>query len=69
VRARAWSDPSHIDTLAAAYAGAGDFESAIKFEQMAIEHLRSDSDRKGDYEQRLRLFQRHNPYREDQTKQ
>jgi tetratricopeptide (TPR) repeat protein len=64
-----WSDPSHIDTLAAAYAEAGDFESAIKFEQMAIEHLRSDSDRKGDYEQRLLLFQSHNPYREDQTKQ
>ena len=64
-----WSDPSHIDTLAAAYAEAGDFESAIKFEQMAIEHLRSDSDRKRDCEQRLHLYQSHNPYREDQTKQ
>lgn len=33
----------------------------FQFEQMAIEHLRSDSDRKGDYEQCLHLFQSHVP--------
>jgi tetratricopeptide (TPR) repeat protein len=63
-----WSNPSHIDTLAAAYAEAGDFESAIKFDQMAIAHLRSDSDSREGYEKRLNLFQSRQPYREDQTK-
>ena len=63
-----WSNPSYIDTLAAAYAEAGDFESAIKFEQMARAHLPSDSDSNEDYEKRLHLFQAGHPYREDQTK-
>jgi tetratricopeptide (TPR) repeat protein len=60
-----WSNPSYIDTLAAAYAEAGDFESAIKFEQMARAHLPSDWDSKEGYEKRLRLFQAGHPYRED----
>lgn len=63
-----WSNPSPIDTLAAAYAEAGDFDNAIKFEQMGIAHLPFDSDSKEGCEKRLQLFQARRPYREDQTK-
>ena len=35
-----WSQPSYIDTLAAAHAEPGDFDSAIRFQQETIERLR-----------------------------
>ena len=63
-----WNFSSYIDTLAAAYAEAGDFDSAVKFEQMATARLAADADFKADYEKRLHLFQTGNPYREEETK-
>ena len=51
-----WGKPDHIDTLAAAYAEAGDFDSAVRFEQQALAHDRKEEDRKG-YEYRLSMYQ------------
>lgn len=58
-----WGDWDYIDTLAAAYAEAGDFESAIKFEQKAIAKAKKDDNTKGAQE-RLALYQQHKPFRD-----
>jgi tetratricopeptide (TPR) repeat protein len=58
-----WGDWDYIDTLAAAYAEIGDFDSAIKFEQKAISKAKKDDDTKG-AQQRLALYQQHKPYRD-----
>ena len=57
-----WSKPDHIDTLAAAYAEAGDFDSAVRFEQRALAREHNEADRKG-YEYRLSMYQAHHPFR------
>lgn len=56
-----WDKPDHIDTLAAAYAEAGDFDSAVRFEQRALAHERDEENRKG-YEYRLAMYQAHHPF-------
>ena len=59
-----WEEGSCIDTLAAAYAEAGDFESAIKWQEKAIAlvskpwHHMLDVGMKA----RLELYQAHKPY-------
>ena len=58
-----WGDWLYIDTLAAAYAEAGDFDSAIKFEQKAISKAKNDDDTKG-AQARLALYEKHQPYRD-----
>lgn len=58
-----WGEWGYIDTLAAAYAEAGDFDSAIKFEQRAISKAKKDDNIKG-AQQRLALYQQHKPYRD-----
>ena len=57
---------NHVDTLAAAYAEAGDFEQAVRWQQMAIE-MASDSGR-DDYRSRLALYKSGKPYREEPKK-
>jgi tetratricopeptide (TPR) repeat protein len=57
-----WSRPEHIDTLAAAYAEAGDFDSAVRFEQQALAHEPDQENRKG-YEHRFAMYQAHHPFR------
>jgi hypothetical protein len=59
----AWSDWSNIDTLAAAYAELGDFNSATKWQNKAIELASDDSDR-ADMRLRLSLFKQGKPYRD-----
>ena len=60
-----WSEPAHVDTLAAAHGEARDFDSAIQFEQRAIKGAREDAwaikdqkRRRAMYECQLALYQR-----------
>jgi len=61
-----WKDSDYVDALAAAYAEAGDFDSAVKWQKEAInllpEHASAEARR--DYESRLKLYQSSKPYRE-----
>jgi eukaryotic-like serine/threonine-protein kinase len=55
-------NPGFLDTLAAAYAEAQQFDQAVAALQEAIGLLKSGQD-KQDYESRLELYQAHKPYR------
>jgi serine/threonine protein kinase/Tfp pilus assembly protein PilF len=59
-----WKSGDELDTLAAAYAEDGDFASAVKWEEKALD----DADFAGDYghaaRKRLQLYKDHKPYRE-----
>ncbi len=57
-----WKQPGHLDTLAAAYAEAGDFDSAVAWQTRAIEFL-MDETKRDDYRSRLVLYQAKKPYR------
>ncbi len=56
-----WDSWDYIDTLAAAYAEAGDFENAVKFEQKAIRKAR-DPKAKEDAQKRLEMYQQQHPF-------
>jgi tetratricopeptide (TPR) repeat protein len=58
-----WKNSDYLDTLAAANAATGDFDSAVKWQSKAIELL-SDERTKEDYRSRLRLYLEKKPYRE-----
>jgi tetratricopeptide (TPR) repeat protein len=53
----------YVDTLAAAYAETGDFDSAVRTEEKAI-RMNKSGDRNEGYRKRLELFKQHHPYRE-----
>ena len=56
-------DPMLLDTLAAAYAEHGQFTNAVRVQQEAIALLDKEGDDQG-YAARLRLYQKHTPYRD-----
>ncbi len=56
------ADPNILDTLAAAYAEAGDFSNATRTQQQAIEQVVAA--KKADYTTRLELYKLGQPYRE-----
>ena len=58
-----WTRSDFLDTLAAAYAEAGDFASAIARQNQAIQLARGSSKENDDMKQRLRLYQQQRPYR------
>ena len=55
-----WKSPSAIDTLAAAYAEAGDFTAAIAAEEKAIEMAPDEQN----FKDRAALYENRKPYRE-----
>ena len=58
-----WKEPGLLDTLAAAYAEAGNFAAAVKWQTKAIA-MDTDSQEKAGFEERLKLYQSNKPYRE-----
>ena len=52
-----------LDTLAAAYAEAGQFDSAVNAQKEAMALLQ-DEERKKDFSTRLKLYESGTPYRE-----
>ncbi|HMB08821.1 MAG TPA: tetratricopeptide repeat protein, partial [Isosphaeraceae bacterium] len=53
-----------LDTLAAAYAEAGDFDAAVKWEAKALEVLPKDDTDQNSFRSRLALYQDKKPYRD-----
>ncbi len=60
-----WADAGCIDTLAAAYAENGDYDSAIKYQNKAIELKPNDAEFVERAKQRIALFKDRKPYREE----
>jgi tetratricopeptide (TPR) repeat protein len=59
-----WKDPTHLDTLAAAYAESGDFAKAVEWQEKA-NTLFTDHKLKKPAEARLQLYRDKKPYRGD----
>ena len=60
-----WKKAGYVGILAAAYAEAGDFDSAIKQQKKAIDLLTEQGEElRGDFEERLELYLSGKPYRE-----
>jgi tetratricopeptide (TPR) repeat protein len=59
-----WKDDDTLDTMAAACAEAGDFDSAVKWETKALDLVPKDSEDAADYRERLALYQQRKPYHE-----
>ena len=59
-----WLEPNYIDTLAAAYADAGDFDNAVKWENHYLQTPHLGASLISDAQKRLDLYKAHKPYRE-----
>ena len=63
-----WTVPSFMDTLAAAYAEAGDFQSAVCLEREAVASLRAGDPNQAAFRERLRLYENKKPCRDNLKK-
>lgn len=61
-----WQDPDTLGTLAAAYAEAGDFDEAVRWQNKALEFPEYGKE-EGKASQRLRLYKERKPYRENKN--
>jgi tetratricopeptide (TPR) repeat protein len=59
-----WKDPFCVDTLAAAYAAAGQFEEAVRYQTRAVEDPALQGDLRTASMQRLELYRRKKPFRD-----
>jgi TonB family protein len=60
-----WKSFGCYDTLAAAYAEAGDFDQAVKYEKHALDDSSVSSKEREEREKRLALFEHKKPFREE----
>ena len=61
-----WKDPGVLDTLAAAYAETGDFDSAVKRQNKALEFAAYEKAVGDEGRARLQLYTGRKPYRDQQ---
>jgi hypothetical protein len=59
-----WKRSDCIDALAAAYAEAGDFEHAIKYEKQALNNASWTPKEREELEKRLTLFEQRKAFRD-----
>lgn len=65
-----WGEASYVDTLAAAYAEAGEFDKAVSYERKAMalsdqaETSEGDANRRKRMKERLSLYEKRQPFRE-----
>jgi tetratricopeptide (TPR) repeat protein len=60
-----WKNPLYLDTLAAAYADAGQFEEAVRYQTRALEDPALKGDLRTAAEKRLELYRQKKPFREE----
>ncbi len=58
-----WKDPADMDSLAAAYARAGDFTNAVKWQRKVLESAEFSKDKEA--RDRLNLYRKHKPWPPD----
>ena len=58
-----WKDANSLDTLAAAYAEAGNFAEAVRWQEKALESPEFTKNQGPDARQRLALYRKQQPYR------
>lgn len=61
----AWKTTYYFDTLASAYAEAGDLDSAVKWQAKAIDGLPPESKEREGFLNRLELYRKQKPYRDE----
>ena len=59
-----WKKPQCLDTLAAAYAAAGDFDRAVEYQQKALSFPDFEKEDGKGGRDRLRLYMQRKPYRQ-----
>jgi tetratricopeptide (TPR) repeat protein len=62
-----WKNLGYLDTLAAAYARAGDFENAVKWQERVIgsPEVAKRADLQADLQERLKFYKEHKPWPAD----
>jgi len=60
----AWKNPTYLDTLASAYAEAGQFEDAVRYQTRTLEEPALKGDFRTAAMQRLELYRQKKPFRD-----